>query len=88
MRFSLTSANTTRFTITSTFDLRGSIPRFISNSFTTPAAAVAPLNALRYFNQVKAAESFEAADGKVLGQLLVLDTDGVRGKRDPNPLEA
>ena len=52
------------------------------------AAAVAPLNALRYFNQVKAAESFEAADAKELGQLLVLDTDDVRGKRDPDPLEA
>ncbi|GMI19440.1 hypothetical protein TeGR_g7143, partial [Tetraparma gracilis] len=37
---------------------------------------------------VKAAKSFEAADAKELGQLLVLDTDNVRGKRDPDPLEA
>ena len=70
------------------FDLGGSIPRFISTSFTTPAAAAAPLSALRYFNQVKAAESFEAADGKELGQLLVLDTNKVRGRKDRRPLEA
>ncbi|GMI28755.1 hypothetical protein TeGR_g8641 [Tetraparma gracilis] len=55
----------------------GSIPRFISRSVTTPAAVVAPLDALRYYNQVKPAGSFEAADAKELGQLLVLDTDKV-----------
>ncbi|GMI24966.1 hypothetical protein TeGR_g5962, partial [Tetraparma gracilis] len=37
---------------------------------------------------VKPAESFEAADGKELGQLLLLDTDKVRGKKDRRPLEA
>jgi hypothetical protein len=88
LRFSPVSATVTRFTDTSTFDFRGSIPSFISRSFTTPAAARAPLSALRYFNQVKAAESFEAADGKQLGQLLVLDTAKVRGKKDRRPLEA
>ncbi|GMI19434.1 hypothetical protein TeGR_g7143 [Tetraparma gracilis] len=88
MRFKPLSPTTTRFTITTVFDLGGSIPRFISDSFTTPVAARAPLDALRYFNQVKAAKSFEAADAKELGQLLVLDTDNVRGKRDPDPLEA
>ncbi|GMI26372.1 hypothetical protein TeGR_g14547, partial [Tetraparma gracilis] len=88
LRFSPVSPTVTRFTATSTFDLRGSIPVFVSKSFTTPAAARAPLAALRYFNQVKRAEAFEAADAKELGQLLVLDTDDVRGKRDPDPLEA
>jgi hypothetical protein len=78
----------TRFIATSTFDLCGSIPRFISDSLTTPGAARAPLAALRYFNQIKSAESFEAADGKELGQLLVLDLNDVRNKRDPHPLEA
>ncbi|GMI58802.1 hypothetical protein TeGR_g3683 [Tetraparma gracilis] len=47
-----------------------------------------PREALRYFNQVKRVEAFEAADAKELGQLLVLDTNDVRGKRDPDPLEA
>ncbi|GMI43183.1 hypothetical protein TeGR_g14391 [Tetraparma gracilis] len=88
LRFSPVSPTVTRFTATSTFDFRGSIPVFVSKSFTTPAAARAPLAALRYFNQVKRAEAFEAADAKELGQLLVLDTDDVRGKRDPDPLEA
>jgi hypothetical protein len=87
-RFSPISPTVTRFTATSVFDLGGSIPRVISNSLTTPAAARAPLDALRYFNQVKRAESFETADAKELGQLLVLDTDNVRGKWDPDPLEA
>ncbi|GMI20900.1 hypothetical protein TeGR_g4684 [Tetraparma gracilis] len=88
VRFSPVSPTVTRFTVTSTFDLGGSIPSFISRSFTTPAAARAPLGVLRYFNQVKPAEAFEAADAKELGQLLVLDTDDVRGKRDWHPLEA
>jgi hypothetical protein len=88
VRFSGVSPTVTRFTVTSVFDTRGSIPSFISKSFTTPAAARAPLDALRYFNQVKPAESFEAADAKALGQLLVLDTDNVRGKKDWRPLEA
>jgi hypothetical protein len=88
MRFSPVSATVTRFTITTVFDVCGSIPSFVSKSFTTPAAARAPLAALRYFNQIKAAESFEATDAKELGQLLVLDTARVRGKKDRRPLEA
>jgi hypothetical protein len=88
VRFSPVSPGVTRLTVTSTFDVRGSIPRFISRSFTTPAAARAPLDALRYYNQVKSAGSFEAADAKELGQLLVLDMDAVRGKKDRRPLEA
>jgi hypothetical protein len=88
LRFSPVSPAVTRFTVTTTFDVRGSIPSFITKSFTTPAAARAPLAALRYFNQVKRAETFEAADAKELGQLLVQDTDKVRGKKDRRPLEA
>jgi hypothetical protein len=88
MRFTPISPTVTRYTVTSVFDLRGSIPRFISNSFSTPVAARGPLDVLRYFNQVKRAETFEAADGKELGQLLVLDTDKARGKKDRRPLEA
>jgi hypothetical protein len=86
-RFSPVSPTVTRFTVTTVFNLGGSIPRFISDSFTTPAAARSPLSALRYFNQVKPAASFEAVDAKELGRLLVLDTDAVRGKKDTRPLE-
>ncbi|GMI33336.1 hypothetical protein TeGR_g8353, partial [Tetraparma gracilis] len=88
MRFSPISPTVTRFTITTVFNLGGSIPRFISDTLTTPSAARAPLSALRYFDQIKPAEAFEAADGKQLGQLLVLDTDKVRRKNDRRPLEA
>jgi hypothetical protein len=88
MRFSPISPTVTRYTVTSTIDLRGSIPRFVSNAVVIPGAARNPLNALRYFNQIKPAESFEAADAKELGLLLVLDLNAVRSKRDPHPLEA
>jgi hypothetical protein len=87
-RFSPLTPTTTRFTATTVFDLGGSIPRFVSDSVTTPIAARSPLAAIRYFIQVKPVETFEAADAKELGQLLVLDTDNVRGKRNPDPLEA
>ncbi|GMI18824.1 hypothetical protein TeGR_g830 [Tetraparma gracilis] len=43
---------------------------------------------MRYFNQIKPVEAFKVADAKELGQLLVLDMDGVRGKGDTHPLEA
>jgi hypothetical protein len=88
MRFSPISPTSTRFTVTSVFDTCGSVPSFISNSVIIPTAARAPLDALRYFNQVKPVEAFEAADGKELGQLLVLDTNKVRGRKDRRPLEA
>ena len=88
MRFSPISPTVTRYTVTSIIDFRGFIPRFISNSVIIPAAARNPLDALRYFNQVKPAESFEAADGKELGQLLVLDTGKVRGMKDRHLLKA
>jgi hypothetical protein len=71
LRFSPISPTVTRFTVTTVFDMCGSIPGFISTHITTPAAARAPLNALRYFNQIKPAEAFEAADGTELGLLLV-----------------
>jgi hypothetical protein len=88
MRFSPLTPTTTRFTVTTVFDLGGHIPRFISSSVTTPAAARSPLSALRYFNQIKPWESFETDDAKELGRLLVLDTDDVRGKKARRPLEA
>jgi hypothetical protein len=88
MRFSPITPTTTRFTSTSVFDLGGSIPRFVSASFTTPSAARTPLSTLRYFNQMKRTESFEAADGTELGHLLVLDTNEVRRKTGRRPLEA
>jgi hypothetical protein len=87
-RFTHISPTITRLTVTSTFDTGGSIPRVITSSFAIPAAACGPINALRYFNQTKPAEAFEAADGRELGQLLVLDAGGARGGRQRRPLEA
>ncbi|GMI28751.1 hypothetical protein TeGR_g8009 [Tetraparma gracilis] len=87
-RYSPVSPTVTRMTVTTTMNLGGSIPRFVSDSVTIPAAARAPLSTLRYFNQAKPAESFEAADARELGLLLVLDLNDVRSKRDPGPLEA
>jgi hypothetical protein len=88
MRFSPISPTVTRFTVTTVCDFGGSIPRFVSNTLTTPGAARNPFLALRYFNQIKPAETFEAADAKELGQLLVLDMNDVRTKRDKRLLEA
>ncbi|GMI31950.1 hypothetical protein TeGR_g13688 [Tetraparma gracilis] len=89
LRFSQVTPTVTRFTATATFDLNGSIPRFISDSLTTPAAARAPLATLGYFVQIKETAEFDAAgqDARALGQLLVHEMEPVRTKTRPEELE-
>jgi hypothetical protein len=90
LRFSQVTPTVTRFTATSTFDLHGSIPRFVSDSLTTPGAARAPLSALGYFVQTKETAEVDAAgqDARALGQLLVHEMEPVRTKMGGDQLEA
>jgi hypothetical protein len=90
LRFSQVTPTVTRFAATSTFDLRGSIPRFVSDTLTSPAAALAPLSALGYFLQIKETAEFDAAgqDARALGQLLVHEMEPVRTKKRPEHLES
>jgi hypothetical protein len=90
LRFSQVTPTVTRFTATSTFDLNGSIPRFVSDTLTTPAAARAPLNAIGYFLQIKETAEFDAGgqDARALGQLLVHEMEPVRTKKRPEELES
>ena len=81
-----TAPGVCKLSVTTQMDVRGSIPRKVNTVFTAPALSVAPLNALRFFVHVKDPAGTEAADAKVLGQLLVLDTDDVRGKGDAQQL--
>ncbi|GMI28074.1 hypothetical protein TeGR_g1263 [Tetraparma gracilis] len=80
LRFSQVTPTVTRFTATATFDLGGHIPRFISDTITTPAASRAPLYTLGYFLQIKETAEFDAAgqDARALGQLLVHEMEPVR----------
>jgi hypothetical protein len=89
LRFSPITPTIMRLTATATFDIRGSIPRFVSDTLTTPAAARAPLGALFYFLQIKEAVEFDAAgqDARALGQLLVHEMEPVRTKKRPEHLE-
>ncbi|GMI27428.1 hypothetical protein TeGR_g4072, partial [Tetraparma gracilis] len=72
-RFSQITPTVTRFTATATFDLCGSIPKFISDTLTTPTAVRAPLYTLGYFINIKENADLDAAgqDARALGQLLV-----------------
>ncbi|GMI24568.1 hypothetical protein TeGR_g5832 [Tetraparma gracilis] len=76
-----------RLTITSQMDVRGSVPRKVNNTFVAPMLSVAALSTVRLFMHVKDPAAMEAADAKVLGQLLVLDMNEVRGKSDAQQLE-
>ncbi|GMI28919.1 hypothetical protein TeGR_g7534 [Tetraparma gracilis] len=89
-RFSRVTPTLTRFTVTTTFDLRGSVPRFVSDTLTTPTAARAPLVALDYFIKIKKTAGFDAAgqDARALGQLLVHNTEPVRTKKGGEQLES
>jgi hypothetical protein len=80
LRFSRITPTVTRCTATSTFDLNGSIPRFVSDSLTTPGAALAPFNALRYFVQIKETAKLDAdgQDARALGQVLMHEIEPVR----------
>jgi hypothetical protein len=82
-----TAPGVCKLSVTTQMDVRGSIPRKVNTAFMAPALSVAPLNALRFFVHVKDPAGTEAADAKVLGQLLVLDMDNVRLKRDKRRLE-
>ena len=83
LRFTAVTPTVTRFTATSTFDLNGSIPRFVSDTLTTPGAARAPLFALGYFVQIKETAELDAGgqDARALGQLLVRQMEPVRTKK-------
>ncbi|GMI24218.1 hypothetical protein TeGR_g12645 [Tetraparma gracilis] len=89
LRFSQVTPTVTRFVATASFDLGGSIPRFVSDTLTTPAAARAPLSALGYFLQIKETAELDAAgqDARALGQLLVHEMEPVRTKKRPEELE-
>jgi hypothetical protein len=80
IRFSPITASVTRFTSTGTFNLRGSIPRFVSDTLTTPAAVRSPLSALGYFIKIKETAELDASgeDALALGQLLVHEMEPVR----------
>jgi hypothetical protein len=82
-----TAPGVCKLSVTTQMDVRGSIPRKVNTAFMAPALSVTPLNTIRFFVHVKDPAGTEAADAKVLGQLLVLDMDEVRGKRDGQPLE-
>jgi hypothetical protein len=90
MRFSQVTPGTVMLTCTTTFDLRGSVPRFLSDSLTTPAAARAPLTTLRYFVQIKESGRIASSgqDARVLGQLLVHEMEAARTKKRPGELES
>jgi hypothetical protein len=90
LRFTAVTPNVTRFIATSTFDLCGSIPRFVSDTIAISAGANAPLIAIRYFLQIKETAELDAdgQDARVLGQLLVHEMEPVRAKKRPEQLEA
>ncbi|GMI54437.1 hypothetical protein TeGR_g3786 [Tetraparma gracilis] len=93
LRFSQVTPTVTRFTATATFDLCGSIPRFISDTLTTPAAARTPLGTLGYFLKIKETAELDSGvyggqDARALGQLLVHEMEPVRTKKRPEHLEA
>ncbi|GMI36431.1 hypothetical protein TeGR_g5515, partial [Tetraparma gracilis] len=90
LRFSQVTPTVSRFTATATFDLNGSIPRFVSDTLTTPAAARAPLSALGYFLKIKETAEFAAdgQDARALGQLLVHEMEPVRTNKRPEELES
>jgi hypothetical protein len=89
-RLSPITPSITRLVTTSAFDLNGSIPRFVSDFLTTPAAARSPLIALGYFLQMKETAQLDAAgqDARALGQLLVHEMEPVRTKKRSEELEA
>jgi hypothetical protein len=80
----------TRFTATATFDLCGSIPKFISDTLTTPTTIRTPLYALGYFINIKETAELDAAgqDARALGQLLVHEMESVRTRGAGEQLEA
>jgi hypothetical protein len=90
LRFSPISNGDTLLTTTVTFNLGGAIPRFVSDSFTKPQAARAPLDAIGYFLKIKETAEFDAVgkDAKALGQLLSLEMENVRTLKRPEHLEA
>ncbi|GMI49943.1 hypothetical protein TeGR_g3221, partial [Tetraparma gracilis] len=90
LRFSPVSPTLTRFTATSTFSIGGAVPRFVSDTLTTPAATRSPINTLGYFLKIKETADFDAAgqDARALGQLLVHEIEPVRTKKRPEELEA
>ncbi|GMI26526.1 hypothetical protein TeGR_g9484 [Tetraparma gracilis] len=90
LRFSSVSPSLTRFTATSTFSIGGAVPKFVSDTLTTPAAVRSPINTIGYFLQVKETAELDAAgqDARALGQLLVHEMEPVRTKKRPEELEA
>jgi hypothetical protein len=89
LRFTAVTPTVTRFTATTTMDLGGSIPRFVS-AIAMSAGANAPLAALGYFLQIKETADFDAAgqDAWALGRLLAHEMEPVRTKRGGGQLEA
>ncbi|GMI33932.1 hypothetical protein TeGR_g14783, partial [Tetraparma gracilis] len=82
------SEGVAQITCTTQTDLAGSIPKYVNDTLSIPAAAGLPLSVLRRFVQVKKTAQLDAADAKELGLLLVLDLNGARSERVPQPLKA
>lgn len=77
------------FTSSVMFELGGSIPRFVSDTLTTPAAANAPLAAQMYLIQTKETAALDAdgVDARALGQLLLHEMEPVRTKSRTDELK-